>query len=165
MAMARAFASYPFMTDVEGALDQMTENEMETMILHEVDEAKAGELLGVQWQAMVMAAARTKAEQYVRAVRDLLADCLSTLPTLIERENLPALHFYFATFDAQRRELFPEALRAYAYFLKHGELKQLHQAADEGKAYWLAAARSLLAQHATESAASGSAVAPLHGDK
>ena len=154
-AMARAFASYPFMNDAEAALDQMTENEMETMILHEVGEAKAGELLGAQWQAMVMAVARTKAEPYARAVRDLLADCLSTLPTLIERGNLPALHFYFATFDAQRRELFPQALRAYAYFLKHGELKQLHQAADEGKAYWLAAARSLLAQHATESVAGG----------
>ena len=151
-AMARALASYRFMTDTEVALDRMADNEMETMILHEVGEAMAGELLGEQWRVMVAAMARTKAEPVARAVRDLLADCLSTLPELIARANLPALHFYFATFDAPRRHLFLQAMLAYEHFLKHGDLDRLAQVTRDGKDRWLAVARNLLAQSESDAA-------------
>ena len=144
-AMARALASYRFMTDTESALQRMTGNEMETMILHEVGEAMAGELLGDRWPEMMLSIARTRVEPYARAVRDLLADCLSTLPGLLERANLPALHFYFATFDAPRRQLFPQALLAYEHFLRHGALERLWRVAGEGKDRWLATALGLLA--------------------
>jgi hypothetical protein len=80
-----------------------------------------------------------------RAVRDLLADCLQTLPVLLERDNLPALHFYFATFDAPRRELFPQALEAYEEFLRSGATDRLWRAVREGGERWLECARGLLA--------------------
>ena len=163
-AMARALASYDFMTDTEAALDRMAENEMETMILHEVGEAMAGELLGEKWRAMVATVARTKAEPVARAVRDLLADCLSTLPALLERENLLALHFYFATFDAPRRQLFPQALSAYEHFLKHGALDSLWQVTRDGQDYWLAVARALLAQYQADEAGCRAAIEALLGD-
>ncbi|MDH4326668.1 MAG: hypothetical protein OEZ09_05000 [Betaproteobacteria bacterium] len=143
-AMARALAGYDFIADTEGALARMAENEMESMILHELGEAQAGELLGGAWETMLAAAARTPAEIEARAVRDLLADCLSTLPALIARANLPALHFHFATFDAPRRELFPQALEAYEDFLGGGSLERLADVAREGAARWLAAARARL---------------------
>jgi hypothetical protein len=164
-AMARALASYRFMTDTEAALDRIAENEMETMILHEVGEAQAGELLGEQWRPMVAAVARTKAEPIARAVRDLLADCLSTLPALLERENLPALHFYFATFDAQRRQLFPQALAAYEHFLKHGALDRLWQVTRDGKDHWLTVARALLTQFDTDEAGCRAAIESLLDDQ
>ena len=144
-AMARALASYDFIADTEAALQRMADNEMETMILHEVGEAMAGELLGDRWREMMLSVARTKGEPLARAVRDLLADCLSTLPGLLERANLPALHFYFATFDAPRRQLFPQALLAYEHFLRHGALERLWRVAGEGKDRWLATALGLLA--------------------
>ena len=78
-------------------------------------------------------------------MRDLLADCLSTLPELLRRANLPALHFYFATFDAPRRQLFPQALAAYGHFLRSGDLDRLGDVAREGKERWLETARELLA--------------------
>jgi hypothetical protein len=77
-------------------------------------------------------------------VRDLLADCLSTLPALVARENLPALHFHFATFDSPRRELFPQALEAYEESLRSGSLAPLSRAAREGAERFLTEARSLL---------------------
>ena len=159
--MSRALASYNFMTDTEAALERMAENEMETMILHEVGEAMAGELLGGHWREMVASVARSKAEPIARSVRDLLADCISTLPTLLDRGNLPALHFYFATFDAQRRQLFPQAMRAYEQYLKHGDLSQLRQAVHEGKDYWLAVARTLLAHFPTDPATCRAAIEAL----
>src|SRR5512134_3494492 len=117
-AMARALASYDFIADTEAALQRMADNETEPMILHEVGEATAGELLGDRWREMMASVARTRNEPIARAVRDLLADCLSTLPGLLQRANLPALHFYFATFDAPRRQLFPQAMGAYEHFLR-----------------------------------------------
>ncbi len=144
-AMARAVADYDFIGDTEAALQRMADNEMESMILHEVGEAMAGVELGDGWARLAAAVARTPAEPVARAVRDLLADCLSTLPALIERANVAALHFHFATFDAPRRQLFPEALGAYERFLRCGELEPLSEVVHEGRRRWLAAARELLA--------------------
>jgi hypothetical protein len=143
--MARALASYDFVADTESALQRMADNEMESMILHELGEALAGELLGEAWGEMALQVSGTHSEPVARAVRDLLADCLSTLPGLLERANLPALHFYFATFDAPRRQLFPQALDAYEDFARCGALDRLWQAVHEGKERWLASARGLLA--------------------
>lgn len=142
--MARALAGYDFVADPEGALARMAANETESMILHELGEARAGELLGPGWEDMLAAAARTPAELEARAVRDLLADCLRTLPVLVARGNLPALHFHFATFDAPRRERFPQALEAYEELLRSGSLAPLERAAREGAERFLAEARALL---------------------
>jgi len=139
------WASYEFVADPEAALQRMAENEMETMILHELGEAMAGELLGEAWGELALSVSRTPGEPVARAVRDLLADCLSTLPGLLERHNLPALHFYFATFDAPRRELFPQAPNAYERFLRCGDLYPLGRVVNEGKERWLECARGLLA--------------------
>jgi len=144
-AMARALAEYDFIGDTEAALARMADNEMESMILHEIGEAMAGEELGGRWGEVTLSVARTPAEPVARAVRDLLADCLSTLPELIARRNARALHFHFATFDAPRRQLFPEALRAYERFLRSGELAALSEAVLEGRRRWLATGRELLA--------------------
>jgi hypothetical protein len=142
--MARALAGYDFVADPEGALARMAENETESMILHELGEARAGELLGPVWEDMVASVARTSAETQARALRDLLADCLSTLPALVARENLPALHFHFATFDAPRHERFPQALEAYEAFLRSGSPAPIARAAREGAERFLAEARALL---------------------
>lgn len=144
-AMARALAAYDFIAGPEAALQRMADNEMETMILHEIGEARAGELLGEAWDAMALSAGRSRAEVFVRAVRDLLADCLSTLPGLLGRADAAALHFYFATFDAPRRQLFPQAIGAYEDFLRSDSLDALERVVRNGKARWLAEARQLLA--------------------
>ena len=142
--MARALAAYDFIGAPEAALQRMAENEMETMILHELGEATAGELLGEAWHEVALSVGRSRAEVLVRAVRDLLADCLSTLPGLIERADPAALHFYFATFDAPRRQLFPQALEAYEHYLQCGSLDALWRVVRAGKERWLTEARRLL---------------------
>jgi hypothetical protein len=144
-AMARVLASYDFLADPERALARMAENETESMILHEIGEARAGELLGAAWGETALAASATRAEIAMRAVRDLLADCLTTLPALLERGNAPALHFHFATFDALRRQLFPQALEAYEDYARDADAAPLWRAVREGRERWLDAARRLLA--------------------
>ena len=142
--MGRALANYGFAADPDAALARMAENEAETMIPHEVGEARAGEMLGEAWSGWFASSVPARSEPFVRAVRDLLADCLSTLPGLLSEPNVPALHFYFATFDAPRRQLFPQAMEAYEHFVRTGMNDRLVRVAQEGAERWLAATRSLI---------------------
>ncbi len=143
-AMRRAFDCHPFATDVDRALDLMTQNETETMILHELGEGMAGDLLGEDWHAMLGHLSRSKAETVARAVRDLLADCLSTLPNLAAMENRPSLHFYFANFTGMRRSLFPEAMDAYNQWIANGDPGPLLDLAEHGVNRWQSVAYAIL---------------------
>jgi hypothetical protein len=149
LAASRALEGCDFETDTEAALDRLADREVETMVLHEIGEARAGRLLGARWASLMAGISRTPAEPVARAVRDLLADCLSTLPALVERGDA-SLHFYFATFDAPRRQLFPEALQAYDRFAREGDRGELRRVVAEGRRRWLETARGWLAVEGDE---------------
>jgi hypothetical protein len=160
-AMARAMAYYDIERDLERALDQITDNELETAILHELGELVAGELLGTAWEELLLGVVRTPAEVRARAVRDQLADCLSTLPALLALENLPAIHFYFAGFSGMRKQLSPGLTRAYQHLVESGDLSELKRSVPLGWRQWLSVARSLLELHRRHGADCASHVAAL----
>lgn len=160
-AMARALASYDFERDVDRALDRMTDVETESTILHELGEALAERKLGDAWPCMLVELSRTKAEIMARAVRDLLADCLSTLPGLIARHDVPALHFYFANFSGMRRHLFPEALVAYRHWIGDDNIQALERLAADGQARWFDMAMQLVELHQRHGQAAGPLIEAL----
>lgn len=139
-AMTRAVGCYDFRGAPETALREMTETETESVILHELGEARVGAELGEDWSQLLAAVMRTRAEIFARAVRDLYADCLSTLPGLLARENPAAIHFYFANFTGMRRQLFPELAAAYQGWLERGELAELQRVSAAGLTQWRASA-------------------------
>ena len=188
--MARALSYYQGL-DIESTLDRMTENEVETLILHESGEDMAHDLLGDDWERLLLSLPRSRAEFLLRAVRDNLADCISTLPALnkqprsklsrcarlslresgvlyrqfkrlgvwtkslrsklrgiqpseIKRNNVAALHFYFANFTGMRKEIFPAALDAYHHWLESGNLAALNSACESGHRHWHAVPQNLL---------------------
>lgn len=143
--MAAVVAHYGFAEDVDQALDRATRAETDSVVLHELGEVRAGLLLGDTWGTMVASLAHTRAEHITRAVRDHLADCLVTLPTLLERENVASLHFYFANFSGMRRETFPQLLAAYRQWTETGRWGGLVSAVDAGRPYFERVARDLLA--------------------
>jgi hypothetical protein len=143
-AMARAMAAFDFDADTESALERMTLAEAEAMTLHELGEGMAGDILGEDWQKMTNTFARSKAELVARAVRDLAADCLTTLPGLLDRNATSSLHFFFANFSGMRRHLYPEAVRAYESSVRDENLSAVRDLAHEGGVRWLGAAQELL---------------------
>lgn len=151
--MARALACYDFESrhngDMESLLDQMTDNELESVLLHETGEAQARILLGPQWEELLTALPRSKAEFIARAVRDHLADCLTTLPSLLESENESSLHFYFANFNGMRKEIFPEAYKAYQHWVESGNLSALEEVCQKGQIYWQELANKMLEVYQT----------------
>ncbi|MFN3544254.1 MAG: Sfum_1244 family protein [Thiobacillus sp.] len=164
-ALGRAFAHYDFERDIEGGLDRMAEAESEAMILHEVGEARAGRLLGDDWETMLGGLNARHAELLARAVRDHLADCLVTLPTLIEREAIGSLHFYLANLSGLRRALFPSLPDAYEAWLADRKLDRLAGLARAGEAHWLGVARQFLETYRKDPAAGEVALRALaHSD-
>ncbi|MDO8890760.1 MAG: hypothetical protein Q7V00_02820 [Sulfurimicrobium sp.] len=143
-AMSRAMNCYDFEASFERALEQMTDNEIESALLHEIGEWRAEKCLGEEWGSILLSVSGTRGELVVRAVRDHLADCLSTLPALLEQENDASLHFYFANFRGMRRELYPELTEAYQRWVDGGQLHALRNQARQGAQRWLEKAQNLV---------------------
>ncbi len=148
---SKAESALRAMLDCYGARDSVTSklatiaaHESETLILHEVGEAMADPLLGDSWREMISSFRLRRCELIARAVRDNLADCLSTLPKLITRGDICSLHFYFSNFEGIQRSLFPSLAVAYEHWQTSGNLTELLKVAESGREYWLTIARQLL---------------------
>ena len=146
-AMSRALSFYDFENNVDQALDQMTNNELEAVTLHEIGEFIATKELGNAWREMIMNLPRSRAEFMARAVKDLLADCLSTLPGLIENYNPASLHFYSANLVAMRKELFPSFQNAYQIWIETEDLKPMKSLVAKGVQHWSRLAKEMLAYY------------------
>jgi hypothetical protein len=158
-ALKSALECYGFAADAEAGLERMVEREAETLILHELGEAMAEPLLGAAWRDLVASFTGRRAEILARAVRDNLADCLSTLPCLIERNAACSIHFYFANFEGVRASLFPLLDRAYRGWRETGKPDALRAAAEAGGTHWHDAALRLLRVHRADAAAAEGIVA------
>jgi hypothetical protein len=158
-AMKSALECYGFDSDAETALGRMAEREAETLVLHELGEAMAEPLLGAAWRDFIATLEGRRAEAVARAVRDNLADCLSTLPRLIERDAACSIHFHFANFEGMRATLFPLLDRAYRSWRESGNLDQLRAAARAGSAHWHEIALRLLRVHQSDPAEADGGIA------
>jgi len=146
-AMGRAIRYYDFDGNLDGALEQMTDTEIEALVLHEIGEVQAGQALGDIWREMLDAFPRSRLELMARAVRDHLADCLSTLPALLERGHPPSLHFYFANLSGMRKQIYPALLNAYQHWVQYADTSELRQQVEAGRSHWLQVAEELVQLH------------------
>jgi hypothetical protein len=146
-AFGRALACYPFDMDLEDALEAMTEAELASAREHEIGEFLAGELLGEAWNAMLLDVSGTPAELMARAIRDHLADCTRTLPTLIEKRRTASIHFFAGNLNAMRRDIFPGLQKAYDEWIAERDLEPLAAMAKLGRHHWSQLAQELVDIH------------------
>lgn len=152
-ALKSALLAYGFDADPQVAIERMTSGEIETLVLHEEGELAAGRLLGPDWSPKLAGIGSKRAELLLRAVRDNLADCLVTLPGLLQSGTEESLHFWFAGFDGLRRELFPRLVAAYASKVMRsgihsdgsGDTAPLLDSVEAGHLHFTALGRRLLA--------------------
>lgn len=143
--MRRAIAAYPFDTNVEQALDYMTNDMIAQLILHEIGEVKAGKILGGEWEELLATLPRSRVEILLRAVRDNLADSLSTLPGLLDSDADPQqIHFFMANLNGMRKQLSPSLVSAYQHWLETGERSQLRAVTEKGADHWQQVAQQVL---------------------
>lgn len=160
-AFARALGCYPFESNLEVALERMTENELAAAREHEIGEYLAGQSLGEPWNEMLLDLALTPAELMARAIRDCIADCRRTLPTLVETGRAASIHFFVGNFSAMRKKLFPRAADVYAQWLADGDLRPWAALAREGDAHFTALAEDMLALHDKQGPDCAAAIAQL----
>ena len=144
-AMQKAMRCYDFDKAPEQSLDAMTDKELQSVILHEIGEVQAGKQLGDAWEEMLASMQHSKAEIMLRAVRDNLADTLSTLPGLLEEADAASLHFYMANMSNMRKQLFPAVVTAYEHWSARGDTRELEQLADMAVSHWQSLAETCLA--------------------
>jgi hypothetical protein len=116
--------------------------------LHELGEHRAGQWLDPGWAAMRLALAQRRTDLLVRAVRDHIADLEVTLPTLLDRNDESALHFWFANFEGHRERLFPSLACAYTAWRGGDKGQAMRSAARSGAGHFRQVAGRVLALHA-----------------
>jgi hypothetical protein len=132
-----AFAYYGFKhrqlidSTYENRLADMAERYSEILLCHEIAEARE-EAPG--WKDLLAQAGDRKAEQYLRAVKDLLADTSEYGPykKIIDTRDLGALSLTIALMEGYRKTLFPELKAAYAEFSRHEDWSVIDKARRNG---------------------------------
>ena len=146
-AMQKAMQCYDFDKAPAEALDAMTEKELQSVILHEIGEIEAGKRLGKEWEVMLASMQLSKAELMLRAVRDNLADALSTLPRLLQDDTPASLYFYMANMNSMRKALFPALVSAYDNWSISADSRELEQLVDRATNHWQSIAETCLEIH------------------
>jgi hypothetical protein len=134
--LGRAVAAYDFEGDVETALDKMAAVESALIIEHELGEVLAGEIFGDQWNEMLNTLPRSAAEIMLRAIRDNLADSLTTLDKLLEKNTPASFHFYFGSLTAMRKKLSPQLMASYEKWHKSGDISAIKQTIEASRKHW-----------------------------
>jgi hypothetical protein len=151
--LSRALACYNFNKQPETALENMTDHELDTVLLHEIGEIKAGKILGEDWEQMLANLPRSQAELMARAVRDHLADALSTLPELIKTSAAAQIHFYFANLSSLRKIIFPSLMQAYKEWHSSQNDSGIRALIQQSLRHWRNTAQQMIALHKTHGAA------------
>ena len=141
-AMAQLVRYYDFEGSPIAALEQAGADQQEVLILHEIGELIAEEMVAPSWNDMLMDENQHR-QLFARAVRDCLADCLSTLPGLIAEDNQVGIHFYFASLTTLRKSMFPALADSYRSWRESGSLSGIKEAIKRGQAHWLQTANRL----------------------
>lgn len=149
-AMGRAIRCFDFENDTKAALDDMTDTVLDSVLLHEKGEILAGKRLGPEWEEMLAGLPRSKTEIMIRAVRDHLADSLTTLPSLVRDGKDASLHFYFANLTNMRKHLFPALVRAYETWVSIGRREAIDELVPVSKLHWDILATRMLDVYRTD---------------
>ena len=72
----------------------------------------------------------------LRAIRDHLADSLSTFPALLEQKNEASLHFYMGNLNNMRKHLYPALQSAYENWIATGRLDALKDHNTQSLPHW-----------------------------
>jgi len=141
-AMAELVRHYDFESHPLQALQRASEEQREVLILHEIGELIAGSQIADNWDEMLSKADR-HLQMFARAVRDSLADCLSTLPALLSQHNIAGIHFYFASLTPMRKAMFPQLEAGYRQWRRAQRLEGIQSAVLRGQDHWQRTAMQL----------------------
>jgi hypothetical protein len=125
-ALCNAFLQYGISRDaklsskrLQRQLDEIVDNELHNYVYHELGEASQRKILGRWWKELVMMFPHTRAELFLRALKDILSDTCKEgmLRHIINQKNIGSLSFYVALLGGFRKIIFRNIEAAYEEFI------------------------------------------------
>jgi hypothetical protein len=126
-------------------LDPIVQSEMETILFHEMGEARDRSFPQGLWRSLLVHFPFSRIELYLRTLKDLLADTHSggTLNYIVKEQKAGSLGFYLSNLKGLRRSLFPEIVKAIREFKKHENWTGIEQARKAGREKLILQARRI----------------------
>jgi len=120
--------------EIERAFERLTTEELATYLHHELGEASQRGLLGRWWKEVLLNIPYSRAELFLRSLKDVLADTCrrGLLAHIIQDKKKGSLAFYVALHNGYRRKIFPEIIDAYKEFIATGEWDIIEKVRVEG---------------------------------
>jgi len=135
-AASRAFSFYDFKNNIDAALDEMTEVEMQSILQHERGEIESAKLLGEEWKVFLSNITSIRLDMLLRAAKDFYADTITTLPILISDNNQASMHFYAANMSPLRKKMSPTFMTAYQGWCETNDLSLLGDWVNSSRSHW-----------------------------
>jgi hypothetical protein len=119
---------------LESHLSKIAYEELSTCIYHELGEASQRRLLGRWWKELILKLQHSRAELFIRALKDVLADTCrgGMLAHIITQRKAGSLGFYVALLGGFRKIIFPNIVPAYEKFINTRSWALIEKARIEG---------------------------------
>jgi hypothetical protein len=142
-ALSRAFNEYGISRDMDNKVSEkrfeklfsdMVNKETAAFVYHEVGEISQRRILEKWWKELIMDFPYSRAELFLRNLKDTLADTCSSgmLSHIIENRKSGSLHFYIALLKGYRKNILPDIIPAYDEFIRSGNWNTVEQARKNG---------------------------------
>jgi len=120
--------------DLERLFTKITDVELSTYAHHELGEASQGRLLGRWWKGLLLRLPYSRAQLFLRALKDILSDTCQRgmLSHIIRHKNAGSLSFFVAMLGGFRRLLFSDIVGVYDEFVKTHNWNLIEKARIEG---------------------------------
>ena len=140
------------LTDTIGAASRELSN---LLVHHETGEIAAGDILGPGFSEMTCAFHGKPGEMQIRAVRDLLADSLSTWPMIVSndhQQSIPYVDFWLTSLNGYREKIFNLSTPDQSLFSQddNTRLNALNNMIDTQQKRWQNTAMSLLDKYQSQ---------------
>jgi hypothetical protein len=119
---------------LEAIIDEITREELSTYVHHELGEASQRSVLGRWWKEMLLKLPYSRAEMFLRGLKDVLSDTCNAgmLNYIIKNKKTGSLGFYVSLLTGFRKIIFPDIISAYEEFLKTGNWDVIEEARAKG---------------------------------
>lgn len=142
-ALFHAFSEYGITKDAEAHFSPdelerlfivLIREEMEAYVHHELGEASQRRMLGTWWKRLVLKLPNSRAELFLRGLKDVLSDTCNSgmLLYIIKNRKAGSLGFYVALLSGMRSIVFSSIVPAYTEFIKTGDWGLIENARTEG---------------------------------
>lgn len=138
-SLHQAFSEYGISRDtdtkyVKKCFTKIVREELAVYVYHELGEASQRRILGRWWKQLLINIPYSRAEIFIRALKDIMSDTCKSgmLAYIIENKKTASLSFYVSLLSGFRKIISPDIVTAYQEFRETTDWNVIEKARDNG---------------------------------